>query len=86
MSERRVFNLAYGKRYIAPDKSERKTWISLGRMWIDDNPEYGDSPRITIRLDSMPCDPNFNGMISAFPHEPRNGNGKNGNDIDEIPF
>jgi hypothetical protein len=39
-----------------------------------------------MRLDSIPVDPQFTGVIVAFPAESRSGNGKNGNDIDEIPF
>ncbi len=86
MSERKVYNLAYGKRYIAQDKSEKKTWITVGKLFIDPESEYGE--RISIRLDAIPTDPNFNGLLSAFPHESRNGNGKNGNgeNIEDIPF
>jgi hypothetical protein len=85
MSERKTYNLAYGKSYISGSE-KKKIWVPIGRMFVETESEYGE--RISIRLDAIPCDPNFTGLINAFPHDPsRNGNGKNGSDnIDEIPF
>ncbi|MBK1642855.1 hypothetical protein CKO12_13445 [Chromatium okenii] len=75
---KRVFNLAYGKKYQAADHTEKKMWIQVGRLTIEPESKYGE--RISVRLDSLPIDPEFNGMLSAFPYEPRNGSSKNPED------
>jgi hypothetical protein len=80
--EKRVFNLAYGKKYQAADHTEKKMWIQVGRLTIEPESEYGE--RISVRLDAIPTDPAFTGMLSAFPYEPRNGS--KGNPEDHIPF
>ena len=81
--EKRVFNLAYGKKYTSSDRTEKKVWIQIGRMTIEPESDYGE--RISIRLDSIPIDHAFSGLISAFPYEPRNGStGKSS--VDDIPF
>ena len=83
--ERKTYNLAYGKKFMGQDQSEKKIWIPIGRMYVEPESEHGE--RISIRLDSIPCDPNFTGMITAFPYEPRNGQVKNGTDaVNDIPF
>jgi hypothetical protein len=85
MAERRTYNLAYGKRYTAQDRTEKKVWIPVGKLYIDPETEYGES--IRVRIDALPTDPNFSGVLTAFPSEPRNGQGKGNNEnLDEIPF
>jgi len=75
---KRVFNLAYGKKYQASDHTEKKMWIQVGRLTIEPESKFGE--RISVRIDSIPLDPEFNGMLSAFPYEPRNGSSKNPED------
>ncbi len=85
MAERRTYNLAYGKRYISSDRSEKKVWIQIGKMFIEPESEYGE--RISIRIDAIPTDPNFTGLINAFAIDPsKNGNSGAEKDLNEIPF
>ena len=85
MREKRIFNLVYGKTYSTSSGENKKAWITVGRLTIEPESEYGE--RISIRLDAIPCDPGFNGLLSAFPYEPRHGSGNNGADqANNIPF
>lgn len=82
--EKRVYNLAFGKKYIASNQQEKKVWVQVGRMFVEPESEYGE--RISIRLDAIPTDPQFNGLISAFPHEERQAAQRNGAETDDIEF
>jgi hypothetical protein len=83
--EKRTFNLAYGKPYVTSSGESKKAWIPVGRLTIEPESDYGE--RISVRLDAVPCDPGFTGLLSAFRHEPRHGSaGKHGDDLNDIAF
>jgi len=81
--DKRVFNIAYGKKYqSSSDHSDKKVWIAVGRLTIEES-KYGE--RISIRLDAIPTDPAFTGLLSVFPYEPRNVSSTSTTE-DDIPF
>lgn len=83
--EKRTFNLAWGKPYTTSSGENKKAWVQVGRLTIEPESDYGE--RISVRLDAIPCDPGFNGLLSAFPYEPRNGSGTQGADQNSnLPF
>jgi len=85
---RTLYNIAYGK----PDPTSedgKKFWTTVGILIIGQN-ESGEE-RISMKLNSIPLDADFEGWFSVFPKDDNHESGskqssKQNQPIDEISF
>ncbi|MCF6251213.1 MAG: hypothetical protein L3J75_08095 [Methylococcaceae bacterium] len=88
MSEnnRKFYNIAYGK----PDPSSeegKKFWTTVGILIIGQNDEGEE--RISMKLNSIPLDAEFDGWFSVFPKDDNrdsNSHQNSNQSINEIAF
>jgi len=65
MSEKRIMNIAYGR---SDHSSEgKKYWTTVGILILGQN-EEGEE-RLSIKLNSIPLDAEFDGWFSVFPKD-----------------
>jgi len=66
MSEKRIMNIAYGRPDINSEEG-KKFWTTVGILIIGQNDEGEE--RISIKLNAIPLDAEFDGWFSVFPKD-----------------
>ncbi len=86
---KKQFDLKFAARkYTTAEGQERTYWSTHGSVWVDD-----EKQSITVKIDSLPVSPNWEGYMRAFPSKPRENQQKQKPsyeglpmDDEEIPF
>lgn len=69
------------RKYTTAEGQEKTYWSTHGSVWIDD-----EKPSITIKIDSLPVSPNWEGYLRAFPTRPRDNQQKQKTTYEGLPM
>lgn len=81
MSNRLTHDLACVVGKYTKDGQEKNRYVNIGKAFTD------DEGRISLKLETIPCSPDWNGWVSLFPVKKRDGQqDRLPDDSPEVPF
>lgn len=80
MASKRTHDVAAAVGSYEKNGEQKKRYANLGSAFTD------EEGRVSIKLDTVPCSPDWNGWLTLFPIKKREGSKPPEPNDDDIPF